>query len=293
MASRLQLLKPQIRQTLLDSGQTVFAEKDIRQFLFENRYPLSIPASVTVEKFLDFLVTNIGLEKIEFGSDRYPNFVRYVWRDDRPSVHAIALTLRPRAYLSHLSALQVHGVVPLSEEMIYVNAEQSEKPRRQIALRQEAIDRAFANRERSSNYVLSHEDCSIVLISGKCTDDFGVSIVASAAGKLRVTSPARTLVDSVVRPGYSGGVKTVARAFERLADRVKVKDLLAVLARLDHAYPYHQSVGFYMERAGFDRSALAPLRELGMSYDFHLAHAMKGTTRFDRKWRVRYPASLS
>ena len=237
-------------------------------------------------------MTNIGLEKIEFGSDRYPNFVRYVWRDDRPSVHAIALTLRPRAYLSHLSALQIHGVVPLSEDVIYVNAEQSEKPHRQIDLRQDAIDRAFANRERSSNYVLSHEDSSIVLISGKSTDDFGVSIVATPAGKLRVTSPARTLVDAVVRPGYSGGVKTVARAFELLRDRVKVKDLLAVLARLDHAYPYHQSVGFYMERAGFDRSALALLRELGTAYDFHLAHAMKGTTRFDRKWRVRYPASL-
>jgi len=35
--------------------------------IFENRYPLSIPASVTVEKFLDFLGTNTGLEKIEFG----------------------------------------------------------------------------------------------------------------------------------------------------------------------------------------------------------------------------------
>jgi hypothetical protein len=93
-------------------------------------------------------------------------------------------------------------------------------------------------------------------------------------------------------PWISGGVETVARAFELLRDRVRVKDLLGVLARLDHAYPYHQSVGFYMERTGFDSSALARLRELGTSYDFHLAHAMKGTTRFDRKWRVRYPASL-
>ena len=46
-----------------------------------------------------------------------------------------------------------------------------------------------------------------------------------------------------------------------------VKTSLATLKRLDYN-PYHQAIGFYMERAGFDDSTCDKLRRLGLKFDF-------------------------
>jgi hypothetical protein len=38
-------------------------------------------------------------------------------------------------------------------------------------------------------------------------------------------------------------------------------------------YPYHEAVGFYLERAGY-RSYEMDLRQQPMDFDFHLTHKM-------------------
>jgi hypothetical protein len=53
-----------------------------------------------------------------------------------------------------------------------------------------------------------------------------------------------------------------------------------MLQELGYLYPYHQAIGFYLLRAGYDPESLVSLRELGLKYDFFLAHGMK-KTKFD------------
>lgn len=58
-----------------------------------------------------------------------------------------------------------------------------------------------------------------------------------------------------------------------------------MLKKIKYVYPYHQAVGFYMQRAGFDDAALNKMKKLGLKYDFYLDYAMK-KKEFSKEWRI-------
>jgi hypothetical protein len=80
----------------------------------------------------------------------------------------------------------------------------------------------------------------------------------------------------------------VAKAFELARETLSVNALSAMLKKLNFAYPYHQAIGFYLERAGYRASLLDLLRRFPREFDFYLAHEMSGT-RFDKAWRLHVP----
>ena len=47
-----------------------------------------------------------------------------------------------------------------------------------------------------------------------------------------------------------------------------------MLRDLKYVYPYHQVVGFYLQNAGCPLSALQPIRDPGLHFDFYLEHGM-------------------
>lgn len=114
---------------------------------------------------------------------------------------------------------------------------------------------------------------------------------APSGHSVDVTSLERTLVDSTVRPGYSGGVPAVLQAFRLARDRISVTKLLGILRKLDYTYPYHQSIGFYLERAGYTEADQTLVKELGAKFDFYLSHGLNNPA-FDPNWRVFFPKRL-
>ena len=57
-------------------------------------------------------------------------------------------------------------------------------------------------------------------------------------------------------------------------------------------YPYHQAIGFYLDRSGCYDPAEAKLFEKPKPrYDFYLAHEMDAVCHCE-KWRVFYPQYL-
>jgi hypothetical protein len=71
-------------------------------------------------------------------------------------------------------------------------------------------------------------------------------------------------------------------------EAVSVNRLTATLQKLKYVYPYHQAIGFYLQRAGYKESSLDLLRRFPMDFDFYLAHGMK-ETEFDPSWRLHIP----
>lgn len=63
------------------------------------------------------------------------------------------------------------------------------------------------------------------------------------------------------------------------------------MKKLKHAYLYHQSIGFLMERAGYETQELNQFRKLGIEYDFYLDYNMKDM-KYDPNWKLYYPKNL-
>lgn len=231
-----------------------------------------------------------GLVRSIILRSRYGN-VR-LFAHGKVSPYKLALSIAPHTYLSHGTAASIHGLVRRAVNPVYVNKEQSSKHATRQDLSQEAIDRAFARPQRVSNYELCHAAWRFVLLKGKDTGRLGVVRFSSDTGEsLEVTGLERTLVDIVVRPVYAGGVLQVLTAFKRARDRVRLDTLLDTLDSLEHVYPYHQAVGFYMEKANYPTPWLNDFQSIGLNYNFYLAHGMEQNA-FDSRWRVFYPAGL-
>ncbi|HEV8339585.1 MAG TPA: hypothetical protein VGR25_08005 [bacterium] len=213
----------------------------------------------------------------------------YCWRS--ASVYRIALDLRPRSYLSHITAAVLNGLVKGNITAVYTNQEQTEKQRLNLPISQEAIDTAFSRPQRVSQLMYTYSDWRLVMLSGKHTGRHGVKEEYVEGETLDITNVPRTLLDLLVRPGYGGGVLTVLQAFRSAQDRFSPTDLPGLLDEMRYVYPYHQAVGFYLERAGYDRDYYEPFLGREMLFDFYIAHAIEDKA-YDPKWRVYYPREI-
>jgi predicted transcriptional regulator of viral defense system len=129
-------------------------------------------------------------------------------------------------------------------------------------------------------------------LNGKNTGDAGVIDTTGPSGEpLRSTSLERTLIDCIVRPQYAGGIKPVLELLPQAIERISAVEIARLLTQTKYAYPYHQSLGFVLERAGMPTAALEPLRRIPMRFKFHLDYGMKQTL-YNADWKIYYPVDL-
>lgn len=291
MPSRLQIARSDILKALDATGKRVLSETDIAELLSKNREFWRIAQSTGTKAFIRFLVERSELEGLNLMplGRVGPTLVRY--RRGTASPYEAALSIRPGSYLCHGSATYIHGLTQQVPKTIYVNREQSPKPQGS-ALTQEAIDRAFSNKQRQSTYAFSYSDFRIVVLSGKHTNNLEV-IAANdpQGGQIQVTNIERTLIDIAVRPIYAGGVFEVLNAYRAAKERMSINVLVATLKQLDYVYPYHQAIGFYMSRAGYEDGRTSRLRKLGLDWDFYLTHEIQDR-EYDADWKLFYPKGL-
>jgi hypothetical protein len=289
MTSRLGTAKSAIAKHFDSSTKRVYSYVDLLRMLSDNRDAWHVPQGTPLKDFVAFLIKRIKFQEIKLFARSYPPVVRYAWGDVSP--YELALSLRPKAYLSHGSAVFLHGLTEQAPKTLYVNREQTAKPQ-SGSLTQEAINRTFSGKQRRSNLIYEWRDWRFVLISGKSTGRLGVTPIRGPYGeRLDVTGLERTLIDIVVRPAYAGGVYAVLDAYETARGQVSVPALVATLKKLDYVYPYHQAIGFYLEKAGYAERTLGVLQKLGLRFDFYLAHGIADTD-YSPRWRLFYPKGL-
>jgi hypothetical protein len=265
----------------------IFWPSDLSKILSKHRSAWDA-WDVSLKDMTEFLATESIITRAELTSTKYAPIIRYLRGPASP--YKLGLSLRRDSYLCHQTALVLHKLTDASEN-IYVNKEQSQKPE-PGALTQVGINLAFKNPQRRSKYQFQYELTRFVLINGKHSSRAGViRMKHSDGGEIDLTDLERTLIDIVVRPAYAGGLQKVAAAYDAAFQRVDLEHMVKLLRKLNYLYPYAQSIGFLLQRAGRPERDLTHLSRLGGNFDFFLDYGMK-EPQFDPIWRVYYPASL-
>jgi hypothetical protein len=288
--SRIQIAKPDIVRHFDALPTHVLKAKDIYDILSEQRDFWRLAQHTTAEQFIGFLLKHSKLKLQEF---EFPQRTErcYVW--DHAPLLAVLQALKKDIHFSHYTAMRAQGLTEQTPKTIYLTDERTGSPVGTGELKQEAIDAAFRKPARTSNNWVEHDGKKIYLLNGAATQHLGVvnELVTDDSGEevqVRLTSVERTLIDVTVKPEYGGGVFEVLKAYELAKDALSVNKLMAMVHKLEFLYPYHQAIGFYLERAGYKASQLDLVRRLPMKYDFYLAHDM-GDTRYDPQWRLHVP----
>ncbi len=268
--------------------ERVFTPDNLVRIIDQYRDVWRLPLRMSGAKFIEFLKVNGELREIVLKRGE-ESITRYSWGEVSP--YEVAQTFKTEAFLSHASAAYVHGLTDVVQKRVFVNVEQSPKPGSRGSLSQRSIDLAFSRPQRQSTVEYEWGDYRIVLLNGKHSGRFEVGRVEREGRDLKTTMLERTLVDLTVRPLYAGGVPEVLEAYRRAREEVSMMRLLAVLKRFQYVYPYHQAIGFYMERAGFKSSQFEQLRQMGFEFDFYLAHGMP-EKEYDSNWRLYIPKGL-
>lgn len=215
---------------------------------------------------------------------------RFIWED--ADTYDIVQSIDSNGYFSHYSAMMFNHLTEQIPKQVFFNIEQTLRAGGGV-LTQQGIDNSFGRKCRTTNRKALHKNFTIHQLNGANTGRLGVSRirVPDAFGEIQVTNVERTLIDAVVRPVYSGGVFEVAKAFANARNAVSVNKLVSYLKTISYTYPYHQSIGFYLEIGGYRDSQLALLQAMGQEFDFYLDYALK-ETKYIRKWRIYVPSAL-
>jgi hypothetical protein len=264
----------------------------LAEHLAAQRHNWRLTQSQTLSDFINFLLKSGRLRKVEFPFPKpYKKETRYPWGE--VPIYEVMLSLKPQSYFSHYTAVRFHNLTEQVPKITYINFEQPSASIPTGELSQRSIDSAFKKRPRVTSYVADVGDFRVCILNSKNTGNLGVidqevRVGTDFMGKARLTNLERTLIDIAVRPVYAGGVNAVLRAYTNARQVASVNRLVAMLKQIGHIYPYHQAIGFYLERAGFKPSTLDLLRRFPMNFDFYLAHDMK-ETEYVKHWRLYVP----
>ncbi len=293
--SRIQAARQDVIRFFDNQPKTIYWPSEIAEVLTAQRHAWKLPDSFQKTTFLNFLLENTSFREVVLPPLNHPQLapiVRYVWKEATP--FELALSIKRKAYICQASAVFLHALTDIVPKTIFVNYEQSSKPPFNSSLTQESIDRAFASTQQRQSTLLYKidDEYQAQVINGKNSGRLEVAELPTPYGKhLDVTRVERTLIDITVRPTYGGGVPQVLETYKAAKDRVSVVTLVAALKKLDYVYPYHQAIGFYMQRAGYEPKQFERLKKIGIHFNFYLAHGIKNK-EFDPEWRLYYPAGL-
>jgi len=269
----------------------VFTKNILHAILLENGTKWDAGTNLGIKDFLIFLKKKCHLQEIILN---FPNrnIIRYLFKSDI-SPYIIACSIKPSGYFSHYSAMFLNGLTEQIPKSIYFNIEQSDKYVNENDLTQQQIDDAFTRKARTTNQIAEYNNYKIYLLNGKNTNNLGIITVEDhTTYQIKTTCIERTLIDIAVRPNYSGGIYEVLKAYEMAHSYVSINKLSAILENMELIYPYHQAIGFYLEKTGkYNEKQLNIMKKFEIKHKFYLTYNMTNP-KYSETWKLYYPSDF-
>lgn len=265
-----------------------FTANKFREIFKRNSHGWNIPINKYASQVLTYLVSRGVMNKNTFIDDTNESKTIYSWKSK--DEFTIISGLKSDSYFSHYSALYLHQLSLQIPKTIYLNFEHkaaSSYNSTNNILLQESIDKAFQGSQRKSLVTYSFLENKIILLNGKFTNKLGVEKKSNSEQCFEYTDIERTLIDLSVRPVYAGGVFEVLEAYKLAKGKINVVKLANYLSQLDFIYPYHQVIGFYLEKAGYSETDLENFKK-DMNFNFYLTYNIRNK-EFSEKWKLYYP----
>jgi predicted transcriptional regulator of viral defense system len=284
--SRFVIAENNIRKFFKQNIKKVFSEAELNGVFEEKRTIWNLPVNYSSNKFIEQLINRQILKNIEILFDSYVGKKQCFITEDATEME-IAHSLMNKSYLSHFSAVYLNGLTTQVPKTIYITFEQSKKNDINRTLKQEAIDEAFNKPQRKASSKAIYNEHTFIILNGMFTNRLGVY----SLDNIPVTNIERTLIDIAVRPSYAGGVYSVLETYKNAITKISINKLIATLDNMNFIYPYHQSIGFYLERAGYDGKRLEDLRKRKKEFNFYLTYEMIEKD-YSNDWKLYFPKGM-
>lgn len=246
--------------------------------------------ATTFKKFLKD--NNLWQQKIQM---KFFNkkFIRYFTYE--PNIYEVALSIDTNVYFSHYTSVYIYNLTNNIPKIVFVNKEHSKPTQKKEAapLEQKNIDKAFYSSPRSTQNLTTYKTQTINILNGKYTANLGVIKKEFDNQAINITDTERTLIDITVSPHYCGGAYEVLNVYKKAKGIVNINKLASMLKELDYIYPYHQAIGFFLEKAGYKEADLKLFEEKGIKYRFFVQRELRHKDRkFSDRWNLYYPEFL-
>jgi hypothetical protein len=213
---------------------------------------------------------------------------------DKLNPYEIAHALFPQEYFCNLSSIYYHSLTNQVPKAIYICT--SAKRINENTVNDNELRRAFIKPHRHTNHVYTLNDYKIIVVERARISDSGVvkSHLPSTLlpNTSHVTCIERALIDAVVSPQYNGGIVSVYTYFRNARDMLNMARLIKIYRQLDFVYPYSQSIGFLLDKAGMSKHASVIYKKFPPDRSFFVDHNAKTSWVYNEKWKLYYPAGL-
>lgn len=217
------------------------------------------------------------------------DFFLYSFRDKKIDILDISSTASRTSIFSYQTALYIHDLTDKLSLNIFLNKERAEsKSSISPILEQEAVDASFNKDPRISTNQKKYSNYVITLLSGQFHNGLGMIDFRKS---YLVTDIERTLIDCVVRPFYSGGAEMILKAFKNAKGTLDIKKLLTDFSKMNFIYPYHQTIGFYLEKSGYDFQDYEPFFKFGIELKFYLEYNIQNKA-YSNEWHLYFPKEI-
>ena len=223
-----------VKSMISDFNYNVINQKEIIELLYSVRKVYGFTNYRLVD-FIEYIEDICNVEEVSSVNERMSVIPLYA--KPKADIYDLAAASSRSSYFSFYTAITIHGLTLQLPKHIYMTNERNSYIKYDNTLKQEAIDTAFNKKPRQTTNIRTIQNYKLHLINGQSNNRLGVVPFRNC---YFVTDVERTILDSVARPFYSGGVTQVLEAIINAKNVIDVDKLVYYYNQMHYIYPYHQ-----------------------------------------------------